>query len=209
MRAEPPLAPDPDAARDLLQRELSRPQYAEAQPNWFDRAAQAVGDWLAGLRLPDGSGSPWALVVIVVAIAIVLLVAYVVFGPPRRSRRRAMPGALFGADDVRTADQLRASSAGAAASGDLAVAIEERFRAIARGLHERALVTTSPGTTAHGFSAQASGAFPALAEPFAGAADDFDHVRYLGGIGSADAYERMVALDTACQAARPLLEATS
>ncbi len=40
----------------------------------------------------------------------------------------------------------------AAEAGDFATAIAEMFRALARGLSERTIVMTSPGTTAHGFA---------------------------------------------------------
>src|SRR5690606_30728862 len=51
VRLDAPVEPESDEARRLILDELSRPQYAAAQPTWFDQLASAVWDWLTNLRL--------------------------------------------------------------------------------------------------------------------------------------------------------------
>ena len=53
------------------------------------------------------------------------------------------------------------------------------FRAVARSLGERGILTTSPGTTAHAFGERASAVFPGHAAGLRDAARAFDAVRYL------------------------------
>lgn len=198
-----PVDPDVDEARDWIIRELSKPPYRAAEPSWFDRLASAFWDWLTSLTFA-GTGAPgliWGIVVFVVIGALIAL--YFIFGPPRSNRRAAATGALFGVDDARDADALRRSARDAAAASDYELAIEELFRAIARSLSERGIVDTFPGTTAHGFATTATVSFPDHEGPLRDSAADFDAVRYLDRPGTEAAWERMVALDAALQAARP------
>ena len=76
------------------------------------------------------------------------------------------------------------------------------FRAIARGLAERALVTTTPGTTARDFSTRAGATFPYLADRLAESAASFDGVRYLDRHGTPEQYEAITALERDVRAAR-------
>ena len=191
-----PVDPDVDDARDRLARELSDPAYRAAEPNWLDRLSGAVWDWFSSL-LGSADGAPPALLmaVIIVALVAALLVAYLVFGPPRLNRRSRANGAVFGEDDVRDSAAIRAAAEAAAAAGDFAVATEEMFRAVARGLTERAVVAVTPGTTATGFAMSARGAFPALEGDLTSAAQGFDEVRYLGHPGSEAGFARVAALE--------------
>ena len=76
------------------------------------------------------------------------------------------------------------------------------FRALARGLSERTIVTTNPGTTAHGFARQAATAFPDAAARLASAADDFDRVRYLGATGTAEQWTAICDLERELRSAK-------
>ena len=190
-----PVDPDIDEAREWIIRELSKPPYRAAEPTWFDRLASAFWDWLSSLQF-GGDGSPgliWALLALFVVGGLVAI--YFVFGAPRRNRRAAVTGTLFGVDDRRDAAALRSSASDAAASGDYARAIEELFRAIARALTERAIVDTFPGTTATTFAASAARFYPASGHRLARSARDFDDVRYLGREGTEATYQRMLDLD--------------
>ncbi len=198
-----PLDPDAEQARDWVLRELSDPAYAAAQPTWWDLLTRSVWDWLQSLTVPGGDGVPTlAIAVLGGVIAAAIVVALLVFGVPRVNRRSARAGALFGEDDPRDARTLRRASERAAAEGRWADATADAFRAVARGLAERTLVTTMPGTTAHAFGRDAGAVFPDEAGALARAADDFDAVRYLGAPGSREAYERIAALDGRLQARR-------
>ncbi|KAA9152286.1 DUF4129 domain-containing protein [Microbacterium lushaniae] len=201
-----PLLPDPDDARDLLRRELEDPAYDAAEPTLLDRAAKVVGDFFAQLLDPDLSGAwgPAAAVVATVVVVAVLGAALLIWGRPRSSPRSRRTGTeLFGADERRSATMLRADAAAAAARGDWDAAIALRFRALARGLAERAIVEPSPGTTAQAFARAAAAAFPASAPELARAATTFDDVRYLRRPGTRALYEESARLDDVLVRTRP------
>ncbi|MEX1078702.1 MAG: DUF4129 domain-containing protein [Homoserinimonas sp.] len=198
-----PVDPDADEALGWILDELSDPRYEAAKPTWFDRLSAAFLDWVASLFDGATGGSPDLLLAIVVLVVVAALVAaFFIFGMPALNRRSAVSGALFGRDDERSAEQMRRAADAAASSGDWALAIEEAYRAIARGLAERTILATTPGTTAHGFSARAGAAFPALDDELAAAADTFDRVRYLGRPGTEAEYLAVTALERELRTAR-------
>jgi hypothetical protein len=199
-----PVEPDAPDARELLLNELSDPAYAESQPTFFDLLSQAVFDWFGSLRLGVGEGPPAvALVIGAVVLAAAIVAAILIYGLPRwRTRSRREAGELLGENDRRTARQLRRDAERAAAAGDWSLAIAERYRAIARALDERTIVTALPGTTAHGFARSAARQFPDHGTQLEAAADRFDGVRYLGRAGTADDYDLVRTLDDTLDAAR-------
>lgn len=202
-----PVDPDPPEATEWLIEELAKPVYQAAQPTLFDRIAKAIGDWLDSLQFGSVEGPPaLGLGFVVVLVAAALVVAFLIFGMPRLNRRSTVAGALFGDDDDRTAARMRQDAEAAARRGDFGTAIAEMFRAIARGLAERAILTTNPGTTAHAFAARAGRTFPALAGRLGDSAAAFDDVRYLGRQGSEEAYRAIAALESELRAARANLE---
>jgi len=191
-----PLEPDAPDARELLRDELADPRYAEALPNWFDLLSQRVLDWFLSLFDRGVSGPPGlGLVVVLLIIAALIAVAIAVYGLPGRRRRSRVADELFGDRDRRTARELRAAAESAASRGDWATAIADRFRAIARSLDERTIVSVHPGTTAHGFAAMTGRAFPEHAAALEEAADSFDGVRYLGRGGDETQYRAVATLD--------------
>ena len=179
MRIEIPVDPDAEEARRWLIDELAKPEYRAAEPSWFDRLMQRIGEWLG--ELLSGAG-----------------------GVPRLRRRRAAQVPLFEDGDVRGLDELRRAAALAAQRGDWPLAIEERFRALARGLTERELVRVHPGTTAHAIAAAATTPFPEHAAGLQQAARAFDEVRYLGRSGGAAEYEQLTALETVIATTPPV-----
>jgi hypothetical protein len=196
VRAAAPLLPEPDDARRELVRELTGADYAAARPTWLDRAAQAFWDWIAGIRFGGTEGAPAAalLVALIVVVAIVVVV-FVVYGRPRLDRRSDSVGRVFGLDDDRDADSLRAAARAAAARGDHATAVAESFRAMTRALVDRDAITTSPGTTANGVGDRAGRVFPDRVTELRAAARAFDEVRYLGRPGSDADYRAVAELD--------------
>jgi len=195
-RGRVPVVPDAPDARDLLLDELSDPAYTQTQPTWFDLLSQAILDWFASWELLGGEGPPaLALVVIGVLLAAGILIAILLYGLPRWRSRSTATDDLFGESDRRTARELRRDAERAAASGDWATAIAERFRAIARALDERTIVSVLPGTTGHGFARAAAARYPELTGTLEIAADRFDDVRYLGRRGTADGYAQVRDLD--------------
>jgi hypothetical protein len=205
-----PVDPEPPEARDWLVDELAKPVYQAAQPTLFDRIAQAIRDWFASLQLSDVEGPPaFGLTVVLVLVVAIIVIAFLIFGLPRFTRRSAVTGTLFGEDDDRDAEAMRRAARAAADRGDHGLAIAELFRAIARGLAERGLVSVSPGTTARDFATHAGRVFPDAAVDLTQAAVAFDDVRYLGRPGTAERYAQLAALESRLRTARPRLEAAT
>lgn len=199
-----PVTPGGDQARQWLLDELAKPVYQEARPTFFDLIAQAVLQWFQDLFTKRGTAAPPVLLAAALIVLVALVVvALLLFGLPRLNRRSQAVGGLFGADDRRTADELRASARAALAAGDASRAILERFRALARGLDERTLVAVFPGTTADGFARRAADVFPADREALASAATVFDAVRYAGRAGTREEALAVADLDDRIAAARP------
>ncbi|PRY68941.1 uncharacterized protein DUF4129 [Glaciihabitans tibetensis] len=201
---EVPVEPDAAEARDWLLRELADPQYDAAKPTWFDRLSGAIVDWFTSLSFSGVGGPPLlGFVLVLVLVVAGIVVAFLVFGLPRLRRRSAAAGTLFGEADVRSAEQLRAAAEARAAEGDYSAAIAEMFRAIARGLAERTIVTTTPGTTAHDFAARAGSVFAELSDALGSAATAFDEVRYLGRTGTLAGYTTVAELERALHSRSP------
>ena len=199
-----PVAPDPDVAREWLIRELARPEYRRAETTWFDDLVASIGRFLSDLLGGATPGAPslaWGLVIVALLVGIVA--SYLIFGPPRLNRRMRTSVATVGEADGRDAATIRAAADAAAAAGDWALATEEMFRAIARGLTERAILTTHPGTTATGFATRAREYFPSFGEALSASATHFDDVRYLGRAGREAAFTEVAALEQAVRAASP------
>jgi hypothetical protein len=202
-RAATPLVPDADEARQWLTDELSKPEYQAAQPTAFDLAMQAIRDWFAELLAgATGVPGPVLTLIVVVVVAALVVVAFLVFGLPRLRRARSTTVPLFDDGDLRDLAALRRAAAAAAAAADWPLAIEERFRAIVRGLVDRDLVQVHPGTTARGFADSATRLFPEHAAELRATAAGFEGVRYLGRPGDAAEYERATALETRLSRAR-------
>ena len=85
-----------------------------------------------------------------VVVVVLVVVGLLVFGLPRLRRRRRVAEPLFDDQDRRDLRALRRAAAAAAEAGDWPLAIEERYRAIVRGIVDRDLVRVHPGTTARG-----------------------------------------------------------
>jgi hypothetical protein len=204
-----PVDPDRPEAHDLLQEELLKSEYLSAKPTWWDQFIAGLNDWMNGLQIGGAQGPPAVgLLVVIVAIAVALLIAFLVFGLPRINRRSRVTGTLFGEDDARTAAQMRSAAEAAASKADYATAIAEMFRSIARGLAERTILTTSPGTTAHDFGSRAAMVFPQQYGELAAAAAAFDDVRYLERPGTQAQYDLVNRLERQLRTTRaPSLEA--
>lgn len=202
-----PVDPDAEQARQWIIAELSKPAYQAAQPTWFDRLSSAFWDWLTSLDFGHSGANGVILFIVVVVAVAAVVAAFLLFGAPRLNRRSAVAGAIFGREDDRSASAIRAAADAAAARQEWTLAIEELFRSIARGLAERTVVTTSPGTTARDFAARAGVPFPSFAERLASAARAFDGVRYLGREGTEAAFRETASLESELRAARPLFEA--
>ncbi|TKR22357.1 DUF4129 domain-containing protein, partial [Cellulomonas hominis] len=171
-----PVVPDAEQARRWLEQELADPVYHQ-QPSLLQRFL----DWLG--RLFEGAdglpiGNVGTLLAILAGLAVLVTVAFLVTGPVRRSRRVAGARSVLDADDRRTAAELRAAADGAAARGDWAAAVADRFRAVVRALEERAVLEEQPGRTAHEAVEAAGLRLPAHAVDLRTAGRLFDDVVY-------------------------------
>ncbi|WP_345396592.1 DUF4350 domain-containing protein [Nonomuraea salmonea] len=197
-----------EAARRAAE-ELLHPDYAR-EPLLdliYRRVTQFLGDII---DVATGGGTTGGVIAAIVITAIILGVITLIGWRLRKSSRRntAPDGALFGAQAM-TAVQHRQAAERLAAEGRWTEALQERLRAIARDLEERALVDGLPGRTADELAAEAALALPAFAGELAAAARSFDDVTYGGVAGTREAYETMASLDDRLRQARPVALVTA
>lgn len=177
--ADVPVQPDRSTARGWLAQELAGPEYRQSQGSWLARAWSWLWDRLQQVSVP-GLGTGWTSVVVVVVLLVALVaVVLLVGGPLRRSARQSPPGPVFEtAPEPSSAHFARADAA--AAAGDHALAVAERFRGLVRALEERALLDVRPGRTAAEIAAEAGAWLPDCADALHRAARTFEDVRYGG-----------------------------
>jgi hypothetical protein len=199
-----PVDPDAPSGRRWLREELAKAPYEAARPTWFDRVSQSFLDWIQSLTLPSGSGANWLPVLATLVVIAAIVASWLIFGAPRLAGRRRVSGELFGSIDQRSSAEMRTAASVAASAGQWGLACEEIFRALARGLAERTVLTNNPGTTAHDFAARAGLAFPPSGEALSKAADTFDRVRYLEQVGTEQEYRALVTLDAEIGSASPV-----
>ena len=198
------LTPDTDEARRLLEEELARPPYVEAQPGIVERI---VAEVLRGLgRLLDGMGGlapgPGTLVLALGAV-LIIVVAVVLIKPRLNARGRKQESGVFDDGATRSADHHRARAVALAADRDWNGAVAEVLRAVIRSAEERLVVADQPGRTATEAAAQLGGVFPPLSTDVAWLADVFNETHYGSGTASEAVYRRAVTLDARLSAERP------
>ena len=197
----PPLDPDTDTGREWLEQELAKGEYQQARPTLLDLIVERVVEWWRSLFSATGDASPMgAVVTVIAAIAVLAIIGFLIYllvGRPRLASRSALSRerGVFHDDDERSAAELRAAAERAAEAGDFALAVTERFRAIARDLADRTLVALRPGSTAHDVAQRAATPFPDSRTELQLAASDFDDVRYLDRPGTEAAWQRTRDLD--------------
>ncbi|MEU0566290.1 DUF4129 domain-containing protein [Nonomuraea sp. NPDC005983] len=192
-----------EAARRAAE-ELLKPGYE--QESLFDqlyrRFMQFVGDLMDSAAGGGTTGGVIAAVVIaLIIVGVVVLVAWRLRHASRNAAGQAT--ALFG-ERALSAAEHRAAAERLAAEERWTEAIQERLRAIARDLEERALVDGMPGRTADELAAEAGLALPGFAAELTSAARSFDDVTYGGVPGTEAAYRDMSALDERLRQARPV-----
>jgi hypothetical protein len=176
---------DRDAAREAAVRELSDPRYAADDPSLLQRIARRVFRELSEI-LSDAAGfvpgGVWGLVLALVILAGITAIAVTVGRRVLREQRAANAGRpLFDAQRPLAAGDHRAAAERAEAAGQWDVALQERLRAIVRGLEERGLLGVRPGRTADEAAAEAAALSPERAAALIGLAARFDAVAYGGG----------------------------
>jgi hypothetical protein len=193
-----------DEGRAAATRELLRPIYHRDDPTLYDRLREWTARLLARLivrAVQAVPGGPWGFLVIVAVVAALVALALWRRGAPARTRSREEPTLLT--DDNRSADEMRAAADRAAAAGDWVLAVQERFRAVVRGLEERTIIDQRPGWTADEAAAAAGRPLPELADQLMAAARLFDGVTYGRKPADAGTHERVHSLDQSARKASP------
>ena len=191
--ADVPVDLDRDEAREAAARELSNPAYVSDDPNPIERLVnwvlEKLGDLLAGAG--GMSGITAITIIVVVAVLVVIIIRLRIGRTARAARLRA--NEVF--DSELTAAEHRAAAERAAAAGDLAEAVRERFRAVVRELEQRGVLVPRAGRTVDEVAIEAGQALPVLADDLRGAAVQFDDVWYGGRPATAQGYQRLVSVD--------------
>ncbi|MEU1160833.1 DUF4129 domain-containing protein [Streptomyces sp. NPDC005921] len=202
---EPPVTIPRDPAREAARRELSKRMYHENDPGLFQRAVNAILDWVDRLLSAAASATPGgALGLVVVVLAVVAVVGALWWRLGTPHRQPTSTAALFD-DRPRSAAEHRAAAEAHAAQGHWNQALQERMRAVVRALEERALLDVRPGRTADEAAAEAGRALPAHTDRLRAAAREFDDVTYGGRRATQASYERIAELDRDLERTKPML----
>jgi uncharacterized protein DUF4129 len=194
-----------DEARDAAVRELSDPAYQAAEPTWLDRALQWVVRRLSDLFATLGSITPGGYVGLIVLVAVIIGLVVVVRLRVGKFARHGRGDAMVFAGGPRSADEHRRAAEEAAARGDLAEAVRERFRAIVRGLEERGILDERSGRTVDEAATEAGRRLPQSADDLRAAARLFDDVWYGGRPATAADYQRLTEVDNQVRGQRPAM----
>ena len=193
-----------DAAQRLARDELSKAIYHQRQ-SLPARITHSVEELLHRLFSAAASATPggwWTVVALAALVVAAGSVIAVRLGPLARSARTTGP-AWDPGPRAMTARELRDASAASAADADYSTAILQRVRAIVVSCEERGILTADAGRTANEVAAQAGARFPGQHADLAAATRSFDQIRYGGGTGTRDGYERLCALDAALATLQP------
>ncbi|WP_245413044.1 DUF4129 domain-containing protein [Arthrobacter celericrescens] len=202
--AETPVDPDRNEARRWAIEELSKPQYADAKPSWFDKLMNDFLEWLRSLN-SDGSGpgQDWTWPVAIL-LALALVVAAVIVVRPRLNSGRKRPSAaVFDEEAILDAVTFRSRAAAAAALGDWSTAVVEQFRALVRSAEDRTVIDPQAGRTADEAADQLGRAFSGSQAQLDEAARLFDAVKYGRAAAEAEQYESLRALDSHLATLKP------
>lgn len=189
---EPPVDIGREQARAEAERELLRPGYQQEPP--VDRLWRKVTEFLGDLLDGVGTSTGGVISLVVITALLAVLTALLVWALRRMSRAGRTRG-MGEPRPERTATEHRAAAQRHAAEGNWREAIQERLRAIARDLEERAIVSPLPGRTAMELAETAGRALPSHAAALREAARVFDDVTYGAAPGSRDAYLMLTGLD--------------
>jgi hypothetical protein len=192
-----------EAARKAAE-ELLKPGYEKE--SLFDELYRRFDQFLGDLMdAATGGGSAGGIIAAVIIVLIILgLILLIGWRLRKTARRHAMTAdGLYGGCSM-TAAEHRQAAGRLADEGQWTEAIQERLRAIARDLEERALVDGMPGRTADELAAEAGTSLPGFADELAAAARSFDDVTYGGVPGTQAAYQVMSDLDERLRQARPV-----
>lgn len=175
---------------------LTRPEFANAQRSWFAELRERIRTWFLE-RLADVFGSEagpliaWALVALVVLVAVVVLVR--AFRGLRRGGDLATTPAVTIVTPRRPQEWL-ADARAARERGDRAEAVRCAYRAVVAFLAARGDLDEVPGRTVGEYRQQLAGTAPARVTSFARASDVFERVWYARRPATDDDVDRVLAV---------------
>ena len=184
-----------DSARDAARAELTRREYADAQPPLLVRVAGRLVRELGELLDGAAAAVPGGRLGLLLLLGLLGLLAAVVLSRVRPAGRDGARGALFAGSAELSAAQHRELAEQAAAEGRFAEAVRERLRAVVRDLEARGVLDPRPGRTAGEIARDAGAAVPAVASDLRRAAVVFDEVWYGGRSADASSYALLVEVD--------------
>lgn len=196
------LDPDRDEARELLQRELVKPDYNRPESllqkglNWL---LERLSDLIQ--IMPGSNGLSMLLLGVILTLA-VLAIFFAVRGSRRTRRLTDRIGPVL-AEVGLSARDYRARATAAAREGRWDDVLLDSYRAISAATDERALLDELPGTTAHEIALGLRGPFPDHAESLLAAANAFDGVCYGDQRASQQEAEQVRELDKTLASTRP------
>lgn len=199
-----PVDPDAAEAQRWAEEELAEPIY-QNDPGLLERILRFLGDLLDGIQALNVNAPSSLVPVLIVAAFVAVVVVSLLLGGRVRARRRAETPAshqLF--EDTRDSADLTATADAAAARGDWATAVLERFRALVRSLDERSVLDDRPGMTAHEAAGMAAAALPDQARGIRWAGRLFDDVCYGHLTPTREDDARLRELAAATSRARPV-----
>ena len=206
-----PVEPSREQARSWALDELSKREYQAAKPGLVAQLWQWLFDQLAKLHLGgNGEWSPGAALgvgLVVLAVVVAAVLGWRRFGGAGARARRSED--VFAATAQLTAAEHRRRAEAAERDEQWALAVRERFRAIARELEERTLLHPAAGRTADEVAAEAGYALPTLAGQLSAGARSFDDVVYGDRAATVALAAGLRELDEAVRAARPRPTATA
>lgn len=197
-----------DQAREMARHELDKSSYHRNDQSFLDKVLRKIGDFIDQLsgNAPQGqhTGGSGSWLALVALVAVLLVVAGLIWWRIGTVRRNAASGRALLTDEPTTARSHRDDAERFAAAGEWPRAIRERLRAIARDLEERAILDPRPGRTADELAVEAGVALPEHAGELTVGVRIFDDVWYGGRTGDAAGYQRLTELDERLRKARPV-----
>lgn len=166
---------DPDRARELLVRELSRSRYQESLVERFQRWLTDLLDSLG--EATSGSGVLGVVTAVVVVVVLVALLGLALSRLRRDGGRERAAAAVF-EQRRRSAEQHRRDAEAALAAGRHDEAVLEAVRALTAGLVERDLLREAVGLTVLETTAVAASRFPTHADDLQRLRVAFEETRY-------------------------------
>lgn len=204
-----PVQPEADEARRLLQDELAKGVYRQAEPSLLERAWTAVLTWLGELlRQIRSVDAGVGTILLAVGAGVVIAVAVLLIKPRLNAVRRPDP-TVFPAQSSLSAQAHRDTAEAAARTGKWDEALTERFRAITRAAEERMILDEQAGRTAVEVAHRLQDLFAAQSDELHWLAERFNEVHYGSRPAGQPDYRRAAELDLELQRTQPRRQAGS